>query len=86
VVGVALSRQPMSSEATNSAGRAKKERGSAERVLVAMGVAWLGRTPHPADDVSTDHPAATSQQLCDSLRCIRTGESLCSIPSAWVFP
>jgi len=34
------SRQPISSGATTSAGRAKKDWGSAGRVLVAMGVAW----------------------------------------------
>jgi len=34
------SRQPMSSGATNSAGRAKKDGVKAGRVLVAMGVAW----------------------------------------------
>jgi len=33
------SRQPISSGASSSAGRAKKDWGSAERVLVAMGVA-----------------------------------------------
>jgi len=35
--------------------------GGAGKVLVAMGMAWVGRTPHPADNVSTDHSAATSQ-------------------------
>jgi len=32
----------MSSGATTSAGRAKKDGGSAEKVLVAIGVAWVG--------------------------------------------